>query len=153
MQKRIGQARSLCIRRRIVEAAIRLHRQIGFVAGSNLRTRRYVVTGRGRALAVVRGADEQAAGASGPDMPKPTPVEKFLSTHPAALAFVTTPRPVAVSYGTQPFFGVKAFKFTNAQGTSKFGRSLFTGQTNNRERNRRCRESNRANRWPTDESQ
>src|SRR6476620_2181549 len=64
----------------------------------------------------------QAVGASGPDVPKPTPVEKFLSTHPAALAFVTTPRPVAVSYGTQPFFGVNAFKFTNAQGTSKFGR-------------------------------
>jgi catalase len=64
----------------------------------------------------------QAVGASGPDVPKPTPVEKFLSTHPAALAFVTTPRPVAVSYGTQPFFGVNAFKFTNAQGISKFGR-------------------------------
>src|SRR3984893_14530167 len=42
----------------------------------------------------------QAVGASGPDVPKPTPVEKFLSTHPAALAFVQTPRPVAVSYGT-----------------------------------------------------
>ena len=26
----------------------------------------------------------QAVGASGPDVPKPTPVEKFLSTHPAA---------------------------------------------------------------------
>lgn len=64
----------------------------------------------------------QAIGASGPDVPKPKPVEKFLSTHPAALAFVTTPKPVAVSYGTQPFFGVNAFKFTNAQGTSKFGR-------------------------------
>jgi catalase len=64
----------------------------------------------------------QAVGASGPDVPKPTPVEKFLSAHPAAVAFVTTSRPVAVSYGTQPFFGVNAFKFTNAQGTSKFGR-------------------------------
>src|SRR5215470_6449802 len=64
----------------------------------------------------------QAVGESGPNVPKPTPVEKFLSTHPAASAFVTTPRPVAVSYGTQPFFGVNAFKFTNAQGTSKFGR-------------------------------
>jgi catalase len=29
---------------------------------------------------------------------------------------------VAVSYGTQPFFGVNAFKFINAQGTSKFVR-------------------------------
>ena len=64
----------------------------------------------------------QAVGTSGADVPKPTPVDKFLSTHPAALAFVTAPRPVAVSYGTQPFFGVNAFKFTNAQGTSKFGR-------------------------------
>ena len=64
----------------------------------------------------------QAVGASGADVPKPTPVDKFLSTHPAALAFVTAPRPVAVSYGTQPFFGVNAFKFTNAQGASKFGR-------------------------------
>jgi catalase len=44
----------------------------------------------------------QAVGASGADVPKPTPVDKFLSTHPAALAFVTAPRPVAVSYGTQP---------------------------------------------------
>ena len=64
----------------------------------------------------------QAIGASGPNVPKPTPVEKFLSTHPAAVAFVTMPKPVAVSYGTQPFFGVNAFKFTNAQGTAKFGR-------------------------------
>ena len=64
----------------------------------------------------------QAIGASGPDAPKPTPVEKFLSTHPAAVAFVTAPKPMAVSYGTQPFFGVNAFKFTNAQGTAKFGR-------------------------------
>src|SRR6201998_4280117 len=64
----------------------------------------------------------QAVGASGPDVPKPTPVEEFVSTHPAAHAFVTTPRPVAVRYGTQPFFGVNAFRFTNAQGTSKFGR-------------------------------
>ncbi len=63
-----------------------------------------------------------AVGASGPGVAKPTPVEKFLGTHPAALAFVTAPQPVAVSYGTQPFFGVNAFKFSNAQGVSKFGR-------------------------------
>src|SRR5260221_10335278 len=63
----------------------------------------------------------QAVGASGPHVPKPTPVEKFLSTHPAASAFVTTPRPVAVSYRTPPFFRGNAFQFTNAQGTSKFG--------------------------------
>ena len=64
----------------------------------------------------------QAAGTSGPNAPKPTPIETFLSSHPAAAAFVTAPKPVAVSYGTQPFFGVNALKFTNAQGASKFGR-------------------------------
>jgi catalase len=64
----------------------------------------------------------QAVGASGPDVPKPTPVEKFLSTHPAAVAFVTTPKPVAVSYGTQPFFGVNAFKFTDEACAESFGR-------------------------------
>jgi catalase len=64
----------------------------------------------------------KAVGASGPNAPKPTPVEQFLSTHPAAHTFVTTPRPVAVSYGTEPYFGVNAFKFTNAQNVSKFGR-------------------------------
>lgn len=64
----------------------------------------------------------QAVGASGPGAPKPTPIETFLSSHPAAAAFVMTPKPVAVSYGTQPFFGVNALKFTNAQGASQFGR-------------------------------
>jgi catalase len=64
----------------------------------------------------------QAAGASGPDVPKPTPIEQFVASHPAAAAFVGSPKPVAVSYGTQPFFGVNALKFTNVQGVSKFGR-------------------------------
>jgi catalase len=64
----------------------------------------------------------QAVGASGPDAPKPTPKDTFLSGHPAAAAFLAEPRPVAVSYGTQSFFGVNALKFTNAQGISKFGR-------------------------------
>jgi catalase len=63
----------------------------------------------------------QAAGASGPDVPKPTPVEKFLSTHPAALAFCHAAAACG-GYGTQPLFGVNAFKFTNTQGMSKFGR-------------------------------
>src|SRR5260221_1279179 len=64
----------------------------------------------------------QAVGASGPDVPKPTPVEKFLSAHPAALAFVTTPRPVAGSYRTPAFFRVNTFKFINVQRTSKVAR-------------------------------
>jgi len=63
-----------------------------------------------------------AVAASGPDAPKPSPVEQFLGTHPAALKFVTTPKPAPVSFATQAFFGVNAFKFTNAKGEVQYGR-------------------------------
>lgn len=64
----------------------------------------------------------KAIAASGPDSAKPTPVEQFLGTHPAALAFVKTPKLPPVSFATQPFYGVNAFKFTNAKGESRYGR-------------------------------
>ncbi len=64
----------------------------------------------------------QAAAQSGPDAPKPTPIEKFLGTHPAAAKFASTPRPAPVSFATLAFYGVNAFKFTNAQGVSRFAR-------------------------------
>lgn len=63
-----------------------------------------------------------AVGQSGPDAPKPTPIEQFLGAHPAALAFVTAPKPMPVSFGTLPYFGVNAFRFTNAAGETRFGR-------------------------------
>jgi catalase len=53
---------------------------------------------------------------------KPTPVETFLGTHPAAVKFVTTPRPPPVSFGTLTFYGVNAFKFINARGESRYAR-------------------------------
>jgi catalase len=59
---------------------------------------------------------------SGPGAAKPTPVEQFLGTHPAALKFVTTPRPPPASFATLAFYGVNAFKFTNAKGVSRFAR-------------------------------
>ena len=52
----------------------------------------------------------------------PHPIEQFLSTHPAALKFVTTPRPAPVSFGTLAFYGINAFKFTNAKGAVKYDR-------------------------------
>jgi len=64
----------------------------------------------------------RAAAQSGPDAPKPTPIEKFLGTHPAAVKFVSTPRPAPVSFGTLAFYGVNAFKFTNAKGVSRYAR-------------------------------
>jgi len=63
-----------------------------------------------------------AVAASGPDAPKPTELENFLAGHPAAKAFVETPKPPPVSYGTLPYFGINAFKFTDAKGTSTHAR-------------------------------
>jgi len=63
-----------------------------------------------------------AISASGPDIPKPTPFDKFLGAHPAAKAFVEAPNPQPVSFATQAYFGINAFKFTNAGGAVTFGR-------------------------------
>ena len=63
-----------------------------------------------------------AIGASKPGDPPPTALDKFLSTHPTAKAFLEAPKPAPVSYATLPYFGVNTFKFTNAKGKSTFGR-------------------------------
>lgn len=63
-----------------------------------------------------------AVAASGPDAPKPTAIEKFLAAHPTAKNFVESPKPQPVSYATLPYFGINAFKFTNAKGAVTFGR-------------------------------
>jgi catalase len=49
-------------------------------------------------------------------------IDSFLASHPAALAFVRAPKPAPVSFGSQSYFGVHAFEFTNANGESRFGR-------------------------------
>ena len=64
----------------------------------------------------------RAAGSSGPGAPKPTPVESFLASHPAALAFVQAPKPIPTSFARESFYSVSAYKFTNSEGVSKFGR-------------------------------
>jgi catalase len=63
-----------------------------------------------------------AIAASGPDAPKPTAFEQFLNAHSSAKAFVEAPKPPPVSYATLPYFGINAFKFTNAKGTATLGR-------------------------------
>lgn len=63
-----------------------------------------------------------AIAASGPDAPKPTAFDKFLDSHPSAKAFVEIPKPPPVSFATLPYFGINAFKFTNAKGVVTFGR-------------------------------
>ncbi|MGA3171564.1 MAG: catalase family peroxidase [Chthoniobacteraceae bacterium] len=64
----------------------------------------------------------KAAAASGPDVASPKPVEVFLSTHPAALAFVMAPKPMPVSFATNAYYSVSAFRFTNAEGKASHGR-------------------------------
>jgi catalase len=75
----------------------------------------------------VRTAEEfveflRAIGASGASVTKPTPVESFLSTHPAALKFVQAPKPMPASFAKESFFAVNAYRFTNAEGVSRYGR-------------------------------
>jgi catalase len=67
----------------------------------------------------------RAIGASGPDAAKPTALDQFLGSHPIAKKFLTTQKPAPVSYGTLSYFGVNAFKFTNAQNTPIFVRYRF----------------------------
>ena len=67
----------------------------------------------------------KAAGASGPDVPKPTPLDKFLNTHPAAMRFVKSIK-YPVSFATSPFYGLDAFRFTTAKGETRFGRYHIT---------------------------
>ena len=64
----------------------------------------------------------RALAASGPAVPKPTPLEKFLAAHPAAMRFAVAPKPIPTSFARESFFGVSALKFTNRDGASRFGR-------------------------------
>jgi catalase len=73
----------------------------------------------------------KAAMASGPDVPSPKPVEVFLGSHPATLAFVQAPKPFPVSFAQESFFAVTAFAFTNAAGEKKFGRYRILPEAGN----------------------
>ena len=64
----------------------------------------------------------RALAASDPSKPHPNAIEQFLGSHPNALKFVQTPKPIPVSFANETFFAVSAFKFTNAQGQSRYGR-------------------------------
>jgi catalase len=73
----------------------------------------------------------KAAGASGPGVAHPTPIEAFLGAHPKALQFLQTPKPTPVSFATESFFSVTAYKFVNGSGTSQFGRYRIRPEAGN----------------------
>jgi catalase len=54
--------------------------------------------------------------------PSPNPLEIFLGSHPAALAFVQLPKPAPSSFARESFFGVTAMKFSNEAWAARYGR-------------------------------
>jgi catalase len=75
----------------------------------------------------VRTAEEledflHAVAASDPSKPHPNAVEQFLAAHPNTLRFVQAPKPIPTTFARESFFAVSAFKFTAANGASRFGR-------------------------------
>ena len=67
----------------------------------------------------------RALAASDPTKLPGSPLEAFLGSHPAALAFVQTPKPAPVSFATENYFGVHAMRFTSSAGLSRYGRYRF----------------------------
>jgi catalase len=63
-----------------------------------------------------------AVAASDASKPHPNAIERFLGAHPKALQFVQAPKPFPTSFARESFFAVSAFKFTSANGTTRFGR-------------------------------
>ena len=64
----------------------------------------------------------QALAESNSSKASPSAIEKFLGSHPAALAFVQTPKPTPASFAKQAYFGVTAMRFTNDKGVARYGR-------------------------------
>jgi catalase len=66
-----------------------------------------------------------------PTKPSPSPIEIFLGTHPNALKFVQTPKPLPSGFGRETYFGVTAFHFTNKDGVSRYGRYRIVPEAGN----------------------
>jgi catalase len=71
----------------------------------------------------------RAAAASDPAKPSPSAIQEFLGRHPAALAFVQTPKPSPSSFAKEVYFGVTAMRFTNQDSVSRYGRYRITPDT------------------------
>jgi len=71
------------------------------------------------------------AASSDQSKPHPWPVEVFLGSHPAALAFVQAPKPAPSSFARESYFGVTAMKFTNKDGDARYGRYRIIPEAGN----------------------
>lgn len=73
----------------------------------------------------------QAVATTKPDSAHPTPIEAFLRTHPAALAFVQTPKPAPSSFARETYYGVTAMRFLTGEGVARFGRYRLLPEAGN----------------------
>jgi catalase len=73
----------------------------------------------------------RAVAASGPTASHPSPIEAFLGTHPAALAFVQAAKPNPSSFARESYFGVTAMRFKNQDGFSRYGRYRIIPEAGN----------------------
>ena len=69
---------------------------------------------------------------SGPDAPKPTPLDNFLSVHPADKRFVEAPKPAPRSLATESYFAIDAFRFINREERLRFSRYGILSVAGNR---------------------
>jgi len=60
-----------------------------------------------------------------------SPLEKYLGTHPAALAFVQAPKPPPSSFARESYFGLTAVRFINKDGASRYGRYRILPEAGN----------------------
>ncbi len=60
-----------------------------------------------------------------------SPLEKYLGTHPAALAFVQTPKPPPSSFARETYFGLTAMRFISKDGVSRYGRYSIIPEAGN----------------------
>ena len=69
-------------------------------------------------LELLQAIGKTAAG----DSAKPSPIEVFLGSHPAALRFVQAPKSIPASFAQESYFSVNALEFVNSQGDVRYGR-------------------------------
>jgi catalase len=60
-----------------------------------------------------------------------SPLEKYLGTHPAALAFVQMPKPPASSFARESYFGLAAVRFVSKEGMGRYGRYRLLPEAGN----------------------
>ncbi|HEY9715414.1 MAG TPA: catalase, partial [Chroococcales cyanobacterium] len=68
---------------------------------------------------------------SGAGAAKPTRFDRFLEKHPETAHFVSQPKYIPLSYATESYFAVTAFKFTNQNGDTRYGRFQIRPENGN----------------------